>query len=100
MSNAVDVLCIGGPMNATLVCVPRPGPSLIEFPVATDETAEAVLTYTRRTWEDPVTGKKYHIAAREGDDVTDEQIIIEIVMHNMPPSWDLNPPYTDMVQPA
>jgi hypothetical protein len=76
----------------------RPGASFIEFPLAAD--GGGLLTYTRNAWEDPLTGKRYHIAARPDDAVTDEQIIIEVVLALFNPAWDLNPPYTQMALPA
>jgi len=98
MSNTIDVLCVGGPANGRVVNMPRPGTTYIEFPLIVD--GGGLATYTRRTWEDELTGKLYHVATRDEDAVTDEQVIIEIVLALFNPAWDLNPPYTQMALPA
>jgi hypothetical protein len=87
MSNAIDILVVGGPANGKQICMQREHQvPLLGF------VAEGVgeVTYTRRKWLHPTTGKLYHIAARDEDAVTDEQIIVEITMANFGPAWDLN----------
>jgi hypothetical protein len=86
MSNAIDILCVGGPANGKMVCMQKAAATTyIEFPILPDDTR-----YTRRKWKHPLNEKMYHIASRDTDVVTDEQIIVEIVMANFTPAWDLN----------
>lgn len=83
MSNAIDILCVGGPANGRMVCMHKKHlTTYIEFP--------GVTRYTRRQWEHPLTGKMFHIATIEGDDTTDDDIVFEVTMTNFTPAWDLN----------
>lgn len=88
MTNAIDVLVIGGPADGKMVCMPRPASTYIEFPYTLPD--DSLLRYTRRKWTDPNTGKVYHIATRDEDMVTDEQIAWTITIANFQPGWDLN----------
>lgn len=86
MSNAIDIMCVGGPANGRMVCMQKNMlTTYIDFPVV-----GGVVTYTRHKWEHPITGKLFHIATRDGDDVTDDDIVFEVTMGNFTPAWDLN----------
>jgi len=87
MSNAIDIMCVGGPANGRMVNIPKPAPTFIDFPVA-----GGITTYTRTTWTHTLTGKLFHIATRAEDEVTDDDIVFEVTMGNFTPAWDLNTP--------
>jgi hypothetical protein len=85
MSNAIDILIVGGPADGRMVCMQRKQLStFVEFPTA----EEGLATYARGKYA--YNGKLYHIATREEDALTNEQIDFAIVMNNHQPAWDLN----------
>lgn len=88
MSNAVDILCVGGPASGRLMCQPRPVPNNIE--VFASGGGPTFYMYATQQWTNPVGGKKYWIAKRTVDTVSDSAIAALILAEGMPPSWDLN----------
>lgn len=90
MSNAIDILIVVGPANGKMVCMDRRWlTTYIEYPVS---GVQGLVKYTRRKWPNPETGKIYHIATRDEDNVTDMEVITEIVMRNFQPAWDVPQP--------
>lgn len=89
MTNAVDVLCVGGPKHETVVCFNRVGglKSTHTFPDISGIGDDAV--YTRREWWSEGTEHWYHIATDANDEPTDSEIAIAIAANLFPPAWDL-----------
>ena len=87
MSNAVDILAVGGTHNGRQWCMQR-----AQMTTYIEAQAEGfgIVRYIRQQWEHPDTLKLYHIATPEGETVTSEQILAEIESANFQPAWDLN----------
>lgn len=82
MTNAIDILMVGGPANSRVVCMNRARMS---------STIDAGgTTYTRRVWTDAETTRQYHIATPLETEVEDADIAHEIALSRFPPAWDLN----------
>jgi hypothetical protein len=87
MSNAVDILLVGGPAGDRMILASKERMSkYYAFPYKSGE-----VSYTLQAWTHPVTGAKYHIGISDDWPVTDEEIAVAIVMGNFGPAWDLNP---------
>lgn len=88
MSNATDVLAVGGPGNGRVWCVNRNA----ERPVRTvTAIAQGVgeITYTINKWWDIGTQRWYWIATNDAYPVGDTEIAWQIVINNFNPAWDL-----------
>ena len=87
MTNAIDILCVGGPRNSTVVCMNRARMAAnIEFP-----TFGGSDVYVRKVWTDAETTLQYHVATQPGEgEPGDVDIANEIAMSRFPPAWDLN----------
>ncbi|HEX8586206.1 MAG TPA: hypothetical protein VF680_17570 [Allosphingosinicella sp.] len=90
MSNAVDVLLVGGPKNGSMLCVPRP---VVNIPVDAGQLqGDPEYIYNVQAWTDPLSGKRYWIGTRENDPPPNDSVVtVLILVQQMPPSWDLNP---------
>lgn len=87
MSNAVDVLLIGGVATGLQMCALRP--------VVPELTWNDTITMTAHTYEHIVytsnDGKNYHIAIAEDEvDVDENEIEILIDAVGFQPGWDIN----------
>lgn len=90
MTNAVDVLAVGGPANGRMWCVNKVGGKMASYVEVISIGEQAgVLQYPLRKWQHPVTQRWYWIATREVDQVTDADIVWEITVNNFQPAWDL-----------
>lgn len=90
MSNAIDVLCVGGPKDGVVICMPRPAAKFINYPVLAGQGG--VYTYERIQHERD--GRYYHIAVPAGEgaeEVGDEDINVAIEAYGFTPGWDINP---------
>ena len=88
MTNAIDILCVGGPRNSTVVCMNRARMNTF-IELGTD--GGGVVTYTRKVWTDPETTLQYHVATQPGEgEAGDVDIANEIALSRFPPAWDLN----------
>ena len=82
MTNAIDVLLVGGPRNSTVVCMNRARMTTnIEFPEGD--------VYTRQVWTDPDTTLQYHVAVIPELELGDVDISAEVAQSRFPPAWDL-----------
>jgi hypothetical protein len=88
MTNAVDVLFIGGPATGRMICVNKAGAT---FPSAFDhyEEGEVAVTYTRRAWFNPDNEQWYWIATTAEDEPNDGTIAVAIAAALFPPAWDM-----------
>ena len=86
MTNAVDVLAVGGPANGRMWCVNKAAGAM---PSTVQVISQGVLTYPLTKWWCEVTQRWYWIARRDVDQVTDADIYWEVVLHNFQPAWDL-----------
>ena len=83
MTNAIDILCVGGPRNSTVVCMNR-ARMTTNIEVGED-------TCTRQVWTDPDTTLQYHVATQPGEsEAGNVEIANEIALSRFPPAWDLN----------
>ena len=92
MSNSIDVLCVGGPKDGVVICMPRPAARFIDCPSIDGGVPVGVYTYERI--QHARDGFYYHIAipATEGaEDPTDEDINAAIDAFGFTPGWDINP---------
>lgn len=92
MSNAIDVLCVGGPKDGVAICMPRPAAKFIDFPAISGDMPVGVYTYERI--QHVFDGKWYHIAipAQEGaENPSDDDINAAILAYRFTPGWDINP---------
>lgn len=92
MSNAIDVLCVGGPKDGVVVCIQRPAAKFIEYPAVSG--MEVVGTHTYERIQHDRDGRYYHIAVPVGDgveEVGEEDINAAIDAYNFTPGWDINP---------
>jgi len=91
MTNAVDVLLVGGPKHAQVACINRAAmPNYIGMP---ENGIADVYSYIRHTWKHDDTGMLYHVGIGPGVQPTDSLVQNAIDLVQFPPSWDLNPPY-------
>ncbi len=86
MSNAVDILFIGGPNHNVMYDVPKPYVS--SYPM--DFPSTGIVFYERRSFHH-TNGKQYHVAVLLDSGLTDAYIEAMIDAYGMTPSWDLNP---------
>lgn len=87
MTNAVDILLVGGDANGHLVCMNRLHATTYIDTIGT----LGVVTYSRIQWTHPTTGKLYWIAVEDAAlPPTDAQVIAEIDAAKFNPAWDLN----------
>lgn len=84
MTNAIDILLVGGPKNGTVVCMNRARMTTnIEFPDGD--------VYVRQVWTEPGTTLQYHVATQPGEgEPGDLDIANEIALSRFPTAWDLN----------
>lgn len=85
MTNAIDILCVGGPQHATVVCMDRARQTTnITFPYDGS-------VYARKVWTDAETTLQYHVATQPGESEADDaDIANEIALSRFPAAWDLN----------
>lgn len=89
MSNATDVLCVGGPARDRMVCLNRNAevfPTKLEF-VSLDPAG--VLLYRPRQFWNTTTERWYWIATWSDDEPMDSDIRYAITVNNFNPAWDL-----------
>jgi len=80
MTNAVDILCIGGAADGDMLCVKR----AVAAAYYARDVAYSHLVYERE-------GKKYHLAIPQGEELPSSETIGNAIdAANFPPSWDLN----------
>lgn len=92
MSNSIDVLCVGGPKDGVVICIPRPAAKFIEFPALSGDVPPGVYTYERVQHDRD--GYYYHVALPYGEgteEVGDEDINAAIDAYGFTPGWDINP---------
>lgn len=92
MSNAIDVLCVGGPKDGVVICMQRPAVKFIEFPAIAGLEVVGIHTYERIQHERE--GFYYHVAIPHGEgaeEVGDEDINVAIEAYGFTPGWDINP---------
>ena len=88
MSNAIDILHVGGPKDGVVVCTPRPAVKFYEY----DVIEGGVYAYERI--QHARDGFYSHVAipATEGaENPTDEDINNAIDAYGFTPGWDINP---------
>jgi hypothetical protein len=73
MSNAVDILVVGGPDDGLVLCQPRGVPATI---------VHKGVSYTHEIYDE-----QYHIARFDPED--DSNVADAITAKGMTPSWDL-----------
>lgn len=89
MTNAVDVLCVGGPADGRMHCLNRNAqgfPTNIEV-VSLDPAGQ--LTYVPRMWWSEDVGAWYWIATWSGDEPGDSEIMFAIAINQFNSAWDL-----------
>lgn len=89
MTNAVDVLAVGGPATNRVWCLNRNAqgfPHTIQVPSL---DPAGVLDYTPRRFWNTVTERWYWIATWSGDEPTDSEIQFIIAVNDFPPAWDM-----------
>lgn len=74
MTNAIDVLCVGGPLDGRMWCMPKP---------------QALGEYVTNAWNHPDTNDGYWIAMHPDYLVDDEAIKAAIAEANFTPAWNL-----------
>ena len=86
MTNATDVLLVGGPKNGEMFCVNREGymPSQLD----PSQLNQDVAPYTLRKFWNNVTERWYWIGTQD-DTPTDEDIQWQIAAVDFKPAWDL-----------
>lgn len=87
MTNAVDVLLVGGLCDGMMECVNRANgvPATIDAQVPGEEYT---LPYAMTKFWNDVDDRWYWIALYD-QDATEEQIIYAIAFHAFQPAWDL-----------
>jgi hypothetical protein len=90
MTNAVDVLCVGGPANGRMYCLNRNAEG---FPPKLDITSiddpAGVITYIPRKWWNSTNERWYWIATWDGYAPTEDEIHWQITYDYFQPAWDL-----------
>ena len=92
MSNAIDILHVGGPKDGVMICAPRPAAKFYNYPVVDGGVPVGEYSYERI--QHAYNGFYYHIAipATEGaENPTDEDINAAIDAYGFTPGWDINP---------
>lgn len=84
MTNAVDMLLVGGESHGRMICCRKPLSATYDV-LSKDSDVE---TYKRREHTYYGTGKRYHIGTVD-DDVTDDFIDQTITATDFQPAWDL-----------
>ena len=85
MSNDVDILLLDGPSHGFVVCTNRPVPAEI-----------TVLDFVYDSRIVTEEGLNYRVALAEDSEWSDDTIHMHIRAREWQPSWDLNPPFTQM----
>lgn len=80
MSNAIDILFVGGPKHGHLICAPLPNSSTYSVPGA---DGEFVYQYRKHIYA----MQQYNIAVLQGVAVRDDEINDLIVALRFPSDW-------------
>lgn len=89
MTNATDVLGVGGPARDHMWCLNRNAQG---FPMNVEVVSfdpPGVLTYVPRPFWNTVDERWYWIATWSGDEPGDSEIQFAIVVNNFNSAWDL-----------
>lgn len=84
MTNATDVLCIGGPLNGYMYCL-----NLTTVPPSVSLGFSLTPGYVARKWWNINLQRWYWIATTASDPVDDATIFAAVVVAQMQPAWDL-----------
>jgi hypothetical protein len=89
MTNATDILAVGGPANGRMWCLNRNAQG---FPTKVEVLSidpAGMVTYVPRKWWDEVNQRWYWIATWSGDEPDNNRVWWEITVNNFQPAWDL-----------
>lgn len=88
MTNATDILVVGGPAHGNMWCLNRET-NAQHKPIEMLLDPSMSVVYQPIEWWHPINERWYWIAVRDEDDTTDIDIAAEIAASGFQPAWDL-----------